>query len=114
MIVIVALHSLVIIVIIALLLQSRLCFHRNKNTIDPKNKYLEAIYHCIKGHVFENPSHTKLYCSNGHWVGVKPLCVPKTTPMTVSNILYYYNSGITTKIIFNYDEIIDVPNGMLY
>lgn len=64
-------------------------YSKNKNTVDPKNKYLEAIYHCIKGHVFENPSHTKLYCSNGHWVGVKPLCVPKTTPMTMYQMECY-------------------------
>lgn len=93
-------------------------FYRNKNTVDPKNKYLEAIYHCIKGHVFENPSHTKLYCSNGNWVGVKPQCVPKTTPMTVSIILYC-NSGIIIKIILNYltnnyADVLDVSNGMLY
>ncbi|KAF0765799.1 sushi, von Willebrand factor type A, EGF and pentraxin domain-containing protein 1-like [Aphis craccivora] len=64
-------------------------YSKIKNIVDPKNKYLEAIYHCIKGHVFENPSHTKLYCSNGNWVGVKPQCVPKTTPMTMYQMECY-------------------------
>lgn len=58
---------------------------RKTNPVRPNNKYLEAIYHCVKGHIFENPVQNRLRCSNGHWVGVKPTCVPKTTPMTVSS-----------------------------
>ncbi|VVC43610.1 Immunoglobulin-like fold,Sushi/SCR/CCP domain,HYR domain [Cinara cedri] len=64
-------------------------YSKKTNPVGPSNKYLEAIYRCAKGHVFENPSQNRLYCSNGHWVGKKPSCVPKTTPMTIYQMECY-------------------------
>ncbi|XP_025408266.1 sushi, von Willebrand factor type A, EGF and pentraxin domain-containing protein 1-like [Sipha flava] len=64
-------------------------YSKKKNPARPNNNYLQAIYRCNKGNIFENPSQNRLYCSNGHWVGVKPSCIPKTTPMTMYQMECY-------------------------